>query len=210
MGLARSLARQLAEPRGLAGALCGAAMDVANRAPLKMAVDLLRPDFGETVLDAGCGTGAASVEILRRAACRIIAVDQSATMIRRAQARMAKIGGGDSVSLHRATLENLPCDIASIDAALALNILYFCDEESRMIASMRKALRPGGRLAAYVTHRRTMEKWSFTKEGYHRLYDEEELRNALVKGGFDPAHISIGSRSVGAGVEGLFALAHAA
>lgn len=209
MGFARSLARQLAEPQGLAGSLCGAAMDLANRAPLKMAVDLLQPDFGETVLDAGCGTGAASVEILRRAACSIIGVDQSATMINRARARMAKISGGASVRLHRSTLENLPCVPCSVDAALALNILYFCAEDSGMIAAIRKALRPTGRLVAYVTHRKTMEKWAFTREGYHRLYDEEELCNALVQGGFDPMNISIRCQSVGPGVEGLFALAHA-
>ena len=54
-----------------------------------------------------------------------------------------------------------------------------------------------------------MEKWAFTREGYHRLYDEEELYNALVQGGFDPMNISIRCQSVGPGVEGLFALARA-
>lgn len=209
MGLAKSLARQLAEPQGLAGSLCGAAMDLANRAPLKMAVDLLQPDFGETVLDAGCGTGAASVEILRRAACSIIGVDRSATMIHRARTRMARISGGASVRLHQSTLENLPCAPRSIDSALALNILYFCAEDSGMIAAIRKALRPKGRLVAYVTHRKTMQKWSFTREGYHRLFDEDELCKALIKGGFDSRSISIRCKSVGPGAEGLFALAYA-
>ncbi len=207
MGFSNTLARQLAEPRGIAGALCGAAMDLANRVPMQMAVDLLAPAAGETVLDAGCGTGAASEEILRRAACSIIAVDQSATMIRRARTRLAKAHRGSAVDLHQAKLESLPCQPGSIDATLALNILYFCGTDGGMIRDLRTALRPGGRLVAYVTHRQTMEKWSFTRAGFHRLYDADELRTAFVDGGFDPANITIETRSVAPGVQGLFARA---
>lgn len=210
MRFSNILARQLAEPRGIGGTLCGAAMDLANRVPMQMAVDLLAPVAGETVLDAGCGTGAASEEMLRRAACSIIAVDQSATMIRRARARLTKPGLPGAVDLHQATLESLPCRPGSIDAALALNILYFCGKDGGMIAALRHALRPGGRLVAYVTHRQVMEKWSFTRAGLHRLYDAQELRTAFEDAGFEPAAITIEARSVAPGVQGLFARAIAA
>jgi ubiquinone/menaquinone biosynthesis C-methylase UbiE len=209
MGVAAGLARQLAEPSGLAGALCGAAMDLVNRVPLHMAIDMLCPVSGEVLLDAGCGTGAASEEMLRRADCSIAAIDQSATMLRRARSRMMKLGSGSAVEFHQDRLEDLPCEPGSIDAALALNVLYFCGEDSGMIAAIRCALRPGGRLVAYVTHRRSMEKWSFTREGYHRLYDEKALRGALVEGGFDPKGITICSKTVAPRIDGLFALAHA-
>ncbi|UZW57343.1 class I SAM-dependent methyltransferase [Sphingobium sp. JS3065] len=208
MGFARSLARQLAEPSGFAGALCGAAMDVANRAPMRMAIDLLAPADGEVLLDAGCGTGAATQDIFRRASCRIIAVDQSATMIRRARSRM-KTSGRDRVELHHGRLEDLPCPPGMFDAALALNILYFCDEASAMIDAIRTYLRPGGRLVSYVTHRNTMENWAFTREGLHRLYDEHQLGSALMTGGFDPARIRIETRTVAPGIQGLLATAYA-
>ncbi len=207
MGFSNTLARQLAEPSGIAGTLCGAAMDLANRVPMQMAVDLLAPVAGETILDAGCGTGAASEEMLRRAACSIVAVDQSATMIRRARARLAKADGRGAVDLHRATLESLPCRPGSIDAALALNILYFCGTDGGMIVALRHALRPGGRLVAYVTDRQVMEKWSFTRAGLHRLYNAQELRGAFEDAGFAPAAITIEARSVAPGVQGLFARA---
>lgn len=210
MGFAATLARQLAAPSGVVGALCGAAMDVANRAPMRMAIDLLAPDAGEAVLDAGCGTGAASAAILRRTDCRIIAVDQSQTMVRRARSRLATAGGARAVAVLQAPLEALPCAPASIDAALALNILYFCGPDGAMIRAIRQALRPGGRLVAYVTERNSMERWSFTREGLHRLYDAGELRAALVDGGFDPARIIIEQRAIAPGVTGLFALAYAA
>nr|WP_053000341.1 class I SAM-dependent methyltransferase [Sphingomonas sp. Y57] len=209
MGLARGLARQLAAPSGIAGALCGLAMDFANRKPLERAVDLLRPASGEMVLDAGCGTGAASEAMLRRARCRIVAVDQSETMIRRTRSRLARTGYGSAVEVHQARLEDLPCQPGGIDAVLALNILYFCDGDGRMVSMLRRILRPGGRLVAYVTDRHSMEKWAFTAAGLHRLYDARQLRDVLVDGGFDPASIAIQSRSIAPGVQGLFALAHA-
>ncbi|KRB85664.1 hypothetical protein ASE00_02455 [Sphingomonas sp. Root710] len=209
MRFAHGLARQLAAPTGIAGALCGLAMDVANRAPLQRAIDILCPGPGETVLDAGCGTGAASAAILRRAECHVIAVDQSTTMIRRARARLAGRSRSGMVEVHQASIEALPCEPGSIDAVLALNILYFCDPDSRMIAALRTVLRPSGRLVAYVTDRQSMEKWAFTGAGLHRLYNSDELQAALVDGGFDPSSISIEPRSVASGVQGLFALAYA-
>ncbi|KQX25153.1 MULTISPECIES: class I SAM-dependent methyltransferase [unclassified Sphingomonas] len=209
MRLSRSLARQLADPTGIAGTLCGAAMDLANRVPMQKAIDILAPLSGETVLDAGCGTGAASAEMLRRADCRIVAVDQSATMIHRARARLARRDRHGVVDLHRAKLESLPCRPGSIDAALALNILYFCEPDGGMIAALREALRPGGRLVCYVTDRHAMERWSFTRAGLHRLYDGNQLVAALAGGGFDPANITLDTRWVAPGVRGLFALAHA-
>lgn len=205
MGFSNTLARQLAEPSGIAGVLCGAAMDLANRVPMQMAVDLLTPAAAETILDAGCGTGAASEEMLRRAPCSIIAVDQSATMIRRARARLAKIDRGRAVDLHQAKLESLPCRPGSLDAVLALNILYFCGPDGGMIKALHRVLRPGGRLVAYVTHRQTMEKWPFTRAGFHRLYDADELRTAFLDGGFDPANVTIETKPVAPGIEGLFA-----
>jgi len=209
MGFARRLARQLAEPTGMVGALCGLAMDVVNRTPLRHAVDLLAPRDGETVLDAGCGTGAASAEILRRAACHVVAVDRSETMIDRARSRFAGRRGAGAIELHRASIEDLPCRPGSMDAVLALNILYFCDPENGMIAALRAMLRPGGRLVAYVTDRGTMEKWAFTRAGHHRLYDAAELEAALVGGGFDRSELRIESRAMAAGAQGLFALARA-
>ncbi|KEQ52884.1 class I SAM-dependent methyltransferase [Sphingobium chlorophenolicum] len=209
MSFAATLARQLAAPSGVVGMLCGAAMDMANRVPLQMAVDLLTPVDGEMLLDAGCGTGAASEAMRRRADCRIVAIDQSETMVRRARSRLAKACKSGTVVVHQAMLEELPCRPGSIDAALALNIFYFCGPDGSMIRAIREALRPDGRLVAYVTDRDSMQRWSFTRVGLHRLYDGEGLQAALVDGGFDPARVTITKKSIAPGISGLFALAFA-
>lgn len=201
------MARQLAQPSGIAGQLLGTAMDIANRRPTRLAVDLLAPATGEYVLDAGCGTGAGLAEILKRATCRVAGVDRSTMMIRRAASRLRAMDMLSAVDLHAAPLEAMPFHARAFDAILALNILYFCDPDALMVSALFKALKPGGRLVAYVTHRRSMERWRFARVGHHRLYDEPELLAVLAAGGFRPADIRLATRPIAYGVVGLFAIA---
>jgi ubiquinone/menaquinone biosynthesis C-methylase UbiE len=202
MNLSRRLAYQLARPDGAAGRLLGNAMDIVNRRPLRLAVDMLAPAAGETVLDAGCGTGAAMAAMLERAQCRVIGVDASGTMLGMAQRRL-----GSRASFMHAALETLDLPAASIDAVLALNVLYFNDDQNRMLAELRRVLRPGGRLVAYVTDRASMADWSFTREGLHRLYDADTLMTTLIDCGFAQERCTVHEVTVTRSVKGLLAFA---
>ena len=206
----RAVGRQLLHPAGLGGRLTGAVMDLANRRPTRLALDLLAPRAGERVLDAGCGTGAVAEQVLRRVACKVDGVDWSPTMLRRAETRLARYRRGDhaaSVNLHLAQVGGLPFIPGQFDAVLALNMLYFCDRDGAMVGDLRRMLRPGGRLIAYVTHRASMQRWSFTRHGTHRLFDEDELVAALVEGGFAPGQIRAMPCTITSNVSGLLACA---
>lgn len=203
MGFSRSLAAQLARPNGSAGRLLGHAMDVANRKPMRLAVDMLDARSAEWILDAGCGTGAAMAEVLDRARCRVFGVDPSRTMLQAASRRLAGANYRQRHELHCADLDNIPFAPGSFDAALALNVLYFCDAEGRMLGKLREALKPGGRLVAYVTHRETMENWPFARASYHRLFDETELANMALAAGFALARIDVHDVAVTRTVRGL-------
>jgi len=185
----------------MSGRLLGGVMDLANRKPTRIAVDLLDPQDGERILDAGCGTGIALERIAARAKCHLEGLDPSRVMLERAAARLP--GKAD---LHCTTIE-AAAFAHGFDAILALNVLYFCDESAGMVRALHRMLTPGGRLVAYVSHRASMEGWSFTRAGYHRLYDPSELLAMLVKGGFAADKITIHEASVSGGVTGLFALA---
>lgn len=198
-GFARGLAEQLAYPAGWAGRLLGAAMDVVNRRPTRLAVDLLDPRPGESVLDAGCGTGAAMAAVLRRADCRVTGIDPSPVMLGAAGRRLA----GSGAELRQAGLGDLPFPDACFDAALLLNVLYFADREGRMLTDLRRVLKPGGRAVAYVTHRETMRNWSFTRAGLHRLFDEDELTEAFVTAGFARERVSVHAVPVARSITGL-------
>lgn len=198
MAFAEGLAGQLARPEGPWGRLLGGAMDIANRVPTRMALDLLDPREGERILDAGCGTGAAIEGMLARAPVRPVGVDPSATMIDAAARRLH-----GRARLACATVEAAPLEEGSFDAALMLNVLYFADPLGRMVSAVHRALRPGGRLVAYVTHAETMERWRFARAGRHRLFDAPDLANLLAAGGFARQRMEIRDVRVARGVRGL-------
>jgi len=212
VGIARGIGRQLAWPSGLAGSLLGRVMDLANRAPSRLAIDLLAARSDERVLDIGCGTGAAARRLLGQAGCRITCVDRSATMLDAARKRMWRsaldgVRRAGEVEFHAAELGALPFAAGQFDAVLALNMLYFCDEDGAMLRDLWRVLLPGGRLVAYVTHRDTMARWPFVRHGTHRLFDGDELAAALVAGGFARDRVRVHEVRVPGGVRGL--LAHA-
>ena len=209
MQFARKFGEQLARPHGWAGRLLGAAMDVANRTPTKVAVDLLAPEFSEVILDAGCGTGAAMQEVLARADCHVTGIDRSPTMIDAAHRRLKRALREHRAELLGAEIGCLPFPDQCFSAVLALNILYFADAEGRMLQDLRRVMAPGARLVSYVTDRSTMERWAFAGSGTHRLYDEAALRDLFIAGGFDPTHIRIEKRPIARNVTGLFAIAKA-
>ena len=202
MDLARRFAGQLADPHGRAGVWIGRAMDFANGSVTRRAVDLLDPQPGERILDAGCGTGAALAEVRRRERCRLVGIDRSEAMIAGAHHRL-----GAGAELRVGSIQQQAGKLPPVDGALLLNVLYFCAPNASMVRAVHDQLRPGGRLVAYVTHRATMERWSFVQEGYHRLFDEPGLAKVLADGGFAPSQISVHEEPVNRLARGLFAVA---
>ncbi len=202
MNFAHGLAAQLARPHGFGGHLLAGAMDLANRKPTRLAVDLLAAYDGERILDAGCGTGAALAAVRKRANVALAGVDPSREMIAAARARL-----GTVADLRCATIDEMAFAPASFDAILLLNVLYFSDPEGTMIAGLRQVLRVGGRLIAFVTHRETMERWPFARAGLHRLFNADELSEALVAGGFVRERVCVHEVSITRSVRGLLARA---
>ena len=177
-------------------------MDLANAGVTRRAVDLLQPQPGEFILDAGCGTGAALGEERRRVSCSLTGIDRSAAMIAAASRSL-----GEQATLRAGSVEELGSG-PTFDGVLLLNVLYFCDADAAMVRAVHRALKPDGRLVAYVTDRATMQRWSFARSGFHRLFDRYELADLLAAGGFAPAQIKVHEEPLAHFVRGLFAVAY--
>lgn len=95
-----------------------------------------------TLADIGCGTGSLTFELARFAA-RVIGVDLSPEMLRRARAG-AKERSLDNVEFRQGDMLKLPLDAHSVDAAFCVMVLHFLPDPQRAIAGLCRVARPGG------------------------------------------------------------------
>ncbi len=95
---------------------------------------------GATVLDAGCGTGAASVELARRGA-RVLAIDLSAQLIELARERCPADLGSGSVEFRVGDM--LTSDAGVVDFVVAMDsvIHYGPDDAARVLVSLARRTR---------------------------------------------------------------------
>lgn len=101
---------------------------------------------GETVLDVGCGCGATSFDLVKQVGPggRVTGIDISEPMLGRAR-ELAPAGSPVEFVLADATV--YPFRASSIDLLFSRFGVMFFAQPSVSFANMRKALRPGGRLA---------------------------------------------------------------
>jgi len=134
---------------------------------------------GWTVADLGCGTGALAASLAPQVA-RVVAVDQSAAMLKAARRRLA---GVENVELHRAGLEALPLPDASCDAALLVLVLTYLADVGPALAEAARILKPGGPLVVVDLARHADEPFA-RRLGQARLgFAPADLSRALATAG---------------------------
>lgn len=112
----------------------------ADRAWRRRAIASLGLGAGERVLDLACGSGDLAEEAARTGA-RVLALDLSAGMLRRARARRL------SCALVRADALGLPLADASVDAVVSGFALRNFTDLAAAFAECARVLRRGGRIA---------------------------------------------------------------
>jgi trans-aconitate 2-methyltransferase len=98
---------------------------------------------GELVLDAGCGSGRVTETLIERLPRgRVIAVDQSSSMVAAARRRL-----GERADVRVCDL--LELDLGErVDVILSTATFHWIGDHQRLFARLHRALRPGGRLVA--------------------------------------------------------------
>lgn len=101
----------------------------------------------ETVLDAGCGSGRVTEELLERLPDgRVIAADAAPSMLVEARRRLERFG--DRVTFVECDLgQPLPID-GPVDAVLSTATFHWVPDHDALFANLAAVLRAGGRLVA--------------------------------------------------------------
>jgi len=108
-------------------------------------VDAVAPRDGQRILDVATGTGMVAAELLGRADCRVVGLDQSAEMLAAARERFAE---EERVELVEGNAEALPFADGEFDALTFTYLLRYVEDPPATIAELARVVRPGGRVAS--------------------------------------------------------------
>lgn len=118
-------------------------------APEWPALRALLPDLrGRKVVDLGCGFGWFCRWAREQGAAEVLGIDLSENMLERARAMTE----GAAIRYVRADLEGLDLPPESFDLAYSSLALHYVADLARLLATVRRALIPGGHLIASMEH----------------------------------------------------------
>ncbi|HEU0114337.1 MAG TPA: methyltransferase domain-containing protein [Thermomicrobiales bacterium] len=129
----------------------------------------------ETVLDAGCGTGRLTEELLERLPRgRVIAVDRSRNMLDRAAAQLTP-KYGDRIAFIEGDLRQRQVD-EPVDAIFSTATFHWIGDHDALFAVLNDQLKPGGRLVAQCGGGPNLVQ---LRERLDRIAQDEPFRSAF-------------------------------
>ncbi len=128
-----------------------------------------RPLADQILVDAGCGTGSYSLALLDHVT-RVEAVDMNDGMLGVARTKLEEAEAGGRVRFHRAAIDGLPLDDASVDAVMINQVLHHLPDDAsqgwplcrKVMGEFARVLRPGGVLMVNTcSHEQMRRGWWF-------------------------------------------------
>ncbi len=165
----KGLAGQLGHPRGPLGRVVGARLNRRNRGVVTAAIDALGDLNARACADLGFGGGVGVAVLLERVgpAGRVYGVEQSETMLSRAERRFRHETGDGRLHLRAGSLTRLPLADDSLDGAITINTIYFLPELDAAFSELARTVKPSGRAVVGMGDPEWMAKLPFTEHGFN-------------------------------------------
>jgi ubiquinone/menaquinone biosynthesis C-methylase UbiE len=140
----------------------------------ELILDLLKPRKGEAILDAGCGTGVFTIDILSLGT-RVVGIDISLPMLVQARKKLK----GYPSQLVLADMLNLPFPENSFDKVVSVTALEFIEDAKRAVEELfRVTIRGGCILVATLN---SASPWALRRKAEakerHTLFEKAIFRS---------------------------------
>jgi SAM-dependent methyltransferase len=169
--------------RPLGGRLLMGALGPNMAGERRIALEMLRIQPGDAVLDVGCGPGNFTRPFARAAGeqGRVIGLDASRTML----AQAAREDGPGRILYVRGDAADLPFRDGGFDAVCCFAALYLIEEPLRAVAEIARVLAPGGRVALLSSVNRGLLPAAISNTVVRgltgvRIFGRDELTDALA------------------------------
>ncbi len=140
----------------------------------ELITDLLKPKQGETILDAGCGTGVFTLDILSSGS-RVVGLDISLPMLIQATKKL----NGFSLQMVLADMLNLPFAESSFDKAVSVTALEFIEDGKAAVNELFRVTKRGGRVVVATLN--SLSPWALRRtveaKERHTIFEKAIFRS---------------------------------
>jgi ubiquinone/menaquinone biosynthesis C-methylase UbiE len=180
----QQLAAQLRKPEGDKGLQVALMMNKGNKLLNQWVIEAMQLKKSESVLEIGMGNGFFVKDILGvDNSITYSGLDYSSLMTEQAitlnrefvNTNRAVFVTGDSASL--------PFPDNSFSDIMAVNTIYFWENEEKELSEMKRVLIPGGKIVMGMRSKKAMEHMPFTEFGF-RKFDTVEIIRLLESNNF--------------------------
>jgi SAM-dependent methyltransferase len=134
------------------------------------------------VLDAGCGRGLLSAELIRSGR-EVVSLDPSPRRVEMCRAFLGRLGL-DRTGVRRGGVEEIE-DPGSFDAVVSLDVIEHIEDDLGALRGMHRALKPTGSLVLSVPALPRLYGPKDLDVGHYRRYDRAGLSALLDRAGFE-------------------------
>jgi len=161
----------------------------------KELIELCHVNKNSYVLDVGCGVGLTACYMAKEYGCKLIAIDISEEMIKRAEEMAKRKGVEDKVEFKVADAQALPFEDNLFDAVISESTNAFIENKQKAINEYKRVAKPGGyvgfnevtwietpppELVEYLSHALGGAEF-LTTEGWKGLLKEAGFSNIIAR-----------------------------
>jgi ubiquinone/menaquinone biosynthesis C-methylase UbiE len=129
---------------------------LVRRYETELILNLLSPKQGEILLDAGCGTGIFTLDILSSGS-KVIGLDLSLPMLMRAEKKLK----GYPLQMVLADMLKLPFSECSFDKVVSVTALEFIEDGRAAVSELFRVTKRGGRIVVATLN--SLSPWAFRR-----------------------------------------------